>query len=119
MKLILHLLHTSFKHFRGLTEGTKEIKIHRLRREAFVHEQLQPAAEDARRYVVAGLTTYAVARLGAGKFLPPRRWEADSVTAALGKLLDQPTVQARCQELVRRIHQHDGLGAVSDVIESL
>ncbi len=51
-----------FKHFRGLTEGTKELKIHRLRREAFVHEQLQPAAEDARRYVVAGLTTYAVAR---------------------------------------------------------
>ncbi len=60
-----------------------------------------------------------VERLGVGKFLPPRRWEADAVTAALTKLLDQPAVQARCRELAHRIHQHDGLGAVSDVIESL
>jgi putative ATP-binding cassette transporter len=51
-----------FKHFRGLTEGTKELKIHRPRREAFVNELLQPTAEDARRHVINGLTAYAVAR---------------------------------------------------------
>ncbi len=60
-----------------------------------------------------------VERLGVGKFLPPRRWDADSAAAALASLIDQPEVQARCQELARRIHAHDGLTALIEAVESL
>lgn len=51
-----------FHHFRALTEGTKELKLHRPRREAFLDELLQSTAQDYRRHTVAGMTAYAVAR---------------------------------------------------------
>ncbi|HLF24992.1 MAG TPA: cyclic peptide export ABC transporter [Anaerolineae bacterium] len=51
-----------FDHFRGLTEGTKELKIHRSRREAFLKDLLQGTAQVTREYTVAGMKTYAVAR---------------------------------------------------------
>ncbi len=60
-----------------------------------------------------------VERLGAGKLLPPRRWEPDSATRALAGLLDKPEMQARCQELARRIREQDGLAAVIEAIESI
>lgn len=51
---------TLFKHFRTVTEGTKELKLHYWRRQAFLQEDLQPTAATFRRYNVDGLTLFAV-----------------------------------------------------------
>ncbi|HYO62018.1 MAG TPA: cyclic peptide export ABC transporter [Pyrinomonadaceae bacterium] len=51
-----------FKHFRALTEGTKELKLHRKRREIFLSEQLEPAARRMRGHHVAGNMVYTAAR---------------------------------------------------------
>lgn len=71
-----------FKHFRGLTFGIKELKLHRARRTAFLIEDLAPSAETARRRGVAGMTLFVVAEnwgtllfftlLGALLFVLPR-----------------------------------------------
>ena len=52
---------TLFRHFRSLTEGIKELKIHRARREAFFHEELDTAAEYYRGQNVIALNQYALA----------------------------------------------------------
>jgi putative pyoverdin transport system ATP-binding/permease protein len=57
-----------FRHYRALTEGIKELKIHRLRREAFLSEVLQTTAETMRKDNVKGLTFYASAESW-GQFL--------------------------------------------------
>ena len=46
--------------FRGLTEGTKELKVHRTRREAFFAEVLEPTVNLLRRHNVTGGTIYAL-----------------------------------------------------------
>src|SRR4029079_2657174 len=51
-----------FQHFRGLTEGSKELKIHRSRRDAFLNDLLQGTAQTTREYTVAGMRIYAFAR---------------------------------------------------------
>jgi len=51
-----------FQHFRGLTEGAKELKIHRLRRDAFLNDLLEGTAQATRQYTVAAMKTYATAR---------------------------------------------------------
>ncbi len=51
-----------FKHFRGLTEGAKDLKVHRGRRDAFLNELLQGSADATRRHMVAGMRIYAFAR---------------------------------------------------------
>jgi putative pyoverdin transport system ATP-binding/permease protein len=48
-------------HYRGLTEGTKELKIHRSRREAFLSKLLEPTAASLREHNVVGGMIYAVA----------------------------------------------------------
>jgi putative ATP-binding cassette transporter len=50
-----------FRGLRGITDGTKELKIHAPRRAAFVTGQLEPAAEELRRTTVRGNTIYALA----------------------------------------------------------
>ena len=49
-----------FKHFRSITEGTKELKLHRRRRQAFLVEELEATASLFRRHNVNGLTLFAV-----------------------------------------------------------
>lgn len=51
-----------FNHFRALTEGTKELKIHHQRRAAFLDDVLQSTAEASRHYTVEGMKIYAIAR---------------------------------------------------------
>jgi len=51
-----------FHHFRALTEGAKELKLHRPRREAFLDEILKATAQDYRQYTVEGMTAFAAAR---------------------------------------------------------
>jgi putative pyoverdin transport system ATP-binding/permease protein len=51
-----------FQHFRGLTEGAKELKIHRSRRDAFLDDLLQGTAQITRQHTVAGMRIYAIAR---------------------------------------------------------
>jgi putative ATP-binding cassette transporter len=57
-----------FKHFRSLTQGTKELKLHIQRRNAFLDEQLDGTARDLRRFNIRGLRIYAGAD-GFGQFL--------------------------------------------------
>lgn len=49
-----------FKHFRTITEGTKELKLHSARRQAFLREELQPTAASSRDYNVVSLTIFAL-----------------------------------------------------------
>ena len=50
-----------FQHFRTLTEGIKELKINRERREAFLREDLDTSAEYYRRQSLAALNRQALA----------------------------------------------------------
>lgn len=49
-----------FKNFRALIEGNKELKLHRARREAFFHDELQHTALSFRRKASAGDAVYAL-----------------------------------------------------------
>ncbi len=49
-----------FRHFRAVTDGTKELKLHYWRRQAFLSEDLQPTAATFRHYAVNGLALYAI-----------------------------------------------------------
>jgi putative ATP-binding cassette transporter len=50
-----------FQHFRTMTEGIKELKMHAGRRRVFVTERLEPTVETLRRDSVAGLWHHIVA----------------------------------------------------------
>jgi putative ATP-binding cassette transporter len=50
-----------FKHFRALTQGLKELKLHHSRRENFVEEAFHSTASKYRRYNVIGGIIYAAA----------------------------------------------------------
>jgi putative ATP-binding cassette transporter len=43
-----------FKHYRAMTEGSKELKLHRDRRNAFLSETLEPTAISVRTHIVTG-----------------------------------------------------------------
>jgi putative ATP-binding cassette transporter len=49
------------RHFRALTQGTKELKIHSRRRQAFISEELKVTADSMRRYNIAGQNLYSAA----------------------------------------------------------
>jgi putative ATP-binding cassette transporter len=57
-----------FKHFRSITDGIKELKLHSLRRQEFFTEELQVSADASRNYNVTALNTGAVA-MGVGQLL--------------------------------------------------
>ncbi len=59
---------TLFKHFRSITDGIKELKLHSLRRQEFFTEELQVSADASRDYNVTALNTGAVA-IGVGQLL--------------------------------------------------
>jgi putative ATP-binding cassette transporter len=48
-------------HFRALVEGTKELKLHRRRRETFLSKLLKDTATTLRRHNIAGMSLYVVA----------------------------------------------------------
>ncbi|MEC4804575.1 MAG: cyclic peptide export ABC transporter [Jaaginema sp. PMC 1079.18] len=48
-----------FQHFRSITEGIKELKLHAQRRQDFLEKNLQPTATQYRRHNVKGLTLFA------------------------------------------------------------
>ena len=50
------------KHFRALTEGTKELKLHHDRREAFLSDELRSTAESLRSYNFTGNVIYIVTK---------------------------------------------------------
>ena len=51
-----------FQNFRALTEGTKELKLHRRRRESFLNNELEATADYIRKHNVTGNTIYAAGR---------------------------------------------------------
>ncbi len=61
-----------FKHFRSVTEGTKELKLHRPRRNAFLTEELESTAAKSKFYWVRAINTIAFgASLGTVLFFVP------------------------------------------------
>ena len=50
-----------FQHFRALTEGVKELKLHTARREAFLADRIAATTEALRRDALAGVRRYIVA----------------------------------------------------------
>ncbi|MEH2107497.1 cyclic peptide export ABC transporter [Nostoc sp.] len=50
-----------FKHFRSVIQGTKELKLHRRRRQAFLSEDLHTTALSSRRHNVVGMSIFAAA----------------------------------------------------------
>jgi putative ATP-binding cassette transporter len=50
-----------FKHLRALVDGTKELKLHASRREAFLSGALEPSAGTLRRHMVTSNSVYAAA----------------------------------------------------------
>jgi putative pyoverdin transport system ATP-binding/permease protein len=54
-------LDTLFAHFRGLIHGSKELKLHRRRRESFLVEELYPSAESIRHSTFMGNTIFTAA----------------------------------------------------------
>ena len=50
-----------FKHFRAITDGTKELKLHRPRRNDFMQSELKPTAQEAKYYWVKAITAFALA----------------------------------------------------------
>ncbi len=50
-----------FGHFRALTEGVKELKLHRARRQAFFVEDLQPTLDVVARDMTAAITRFGFA----------------------------------------------------------
>lgn len=50
-----------YQHFRALTSGVKELKLHRQRREAFLTTLLQPTVETLRRNNLIGVSIFIVA----------------------------------------------------------
>lgn len=49
------------KHFGALVNGTKELKLHSRRRDAFMYEMLELTASALRRYNITGMTVYNAA----------------------------------------------------------
>lgn len=73
-----------FDHFRSLTQGTKELKLHHRRREAFLSKALEATAASLRRQNIAGMSIYTAAA----------SWGQVLVFVVIGLLLFAlPTVQ--------------------------
>ena len=51
-----------FQHFRSLTEGIKELKLHRARREAYLKEDVAQAADECRKHNVAAELRFIIAQ---------------------------------------------------------
>jgi putative ATP-binding cassette transporter len=50
-----------FQHFRTVTEGTKELKLHRQRRQSFIREDLRSAAANFKLHYIKGMNIFAFA----------------------------------------------------------
>ncbi|WP_235209185.1 cyclic peptide export ABC transporter [Methylobacter sp. BBA5.1] len=85
-----------YTHFRSLTQGMKELKLHELRRNAFISEYLEVAALDYRLHYLKGSGFYILAGnwgnclfyliIGAVLFLLPNAQEATARLAAIAGL---------------------------------
>lgn len=52
---------TLFRHYRAMTEGIKELRIHRNRREAFLSQNIEPATEAFRQHSVVAMIHFIIA----------------------------------------------------------
>lgn len=59
---------TLFAHFRAIIDGNKELKLNRLRREEFYHQDIKASASQVRRHNIAGQIVYTAAT-GFGRLL--------------------------------------------------
>ncbi len=60
LTLARHEQDALYQHFRAVTDGTKELKLHYQRRQAFLREDLHQAAAAYRQYNIAGLGLFAL-----------------------------------------------------------
>ncbi|MBW4611882.1 MAG: TauD/TfdA family dioxygenase [Desmonostoc vinosum HA7617-LM4] len=64
-------------------------------------------------------TGSCLSRVGVGECLPPSQWQAKVIAESLEQLINSPTVQQRCQELLRRIIDTNPVAVACDAIEAL
>jgi len=57
----LELRDQRFEYYRALTEGIKELKLHRLRSQSFLHELLEPVTMACQKKLISGRIWYEVA----------------------------------------------------------
>jgi putative pyoverdin transport system ATP-binding/permease protein len=67
-KIVRELQDSLLKHFRGVTDGIKELKLNTLRREEFLAEQLEPTSRSFLKHNVHAMTLYT-ASSGWGQLL--------------------------------------------------
>ena len=116
-----------FRNFRALTEGIKELKLHRARREAFLTEDVAEAAEVCRKHNVAAELRFIVAQnwnqllflglIGLILFLVPRLQDVSPQTLTgyiigtlylmgpLAGLLGSLSVFSRANVSLRKVEQ--------------
>lgn len=61
MKIARKQQNALFKHYRAMTDGSKELKLHHNRRKAFLSEVLQATALSLRQHVITGNAFFAMA----------------------------------------------------------
>ena len=72
LKMARQIQDILFGHFRTITEGAKELKLHRQRRTAFLKEELQTSATNYKHYRTNSITAFAFAgSLGTVLFFIP------------------------------------------------
>ena len=106
-----------YKHFRALTEGTKELKTHKQRRDAFISELLHFTASSYQRHIVVGSAYYA----GAGSLAKLLFFGVIGVCVFLMPLytaMDAATVSGYTIVLLYLILPLDGLTNIMPTLSS-
>ncbi|WP_353260084.1 cyclic peptide export ABC transporter [Prochlorothrix hollandica] len=119
-----HLL----KHFRTVTDGTKELKLHYRRRQAFLREDLQDTAATFRRHSTQGLTFFAITStwgklifffaVGFVMFALPRFMTLDLQTLS-GYILMFTYLMVPMERIVSSLPVLSRAGVALDKVESL
>ncbi|MGA1263842.1 MAG: cyclic peptide export ABC transporter [Prochlorothrix sp.] len=116
------------KHFRTVTDGTKELKLHYRRRQAFLREDLQDTAATFRRHSTLGLTFFSVTStwgklifffaVGFVMFALPKFMNLDLPTLS-GYILMFTYLMVPMERLVNSLPILSRAGIALDKIESL
>ncbi len=115
-------------HFRGLTQGLKELQMHDLRRQAFLEQLVEPTAQSFRRASVRGALIFSVATgwgrvilfvvLGIALFVLPRLITTDAAVLT-GYTLGLFYLMTPIDMLLRALPEMAQAGVAIQQIESL
>jgi putative ATP-binding cassette transporter len=117
-----------FKNFRALTEGTKELKLHRRRRESFMTRELEATAASIRRHNIAGSAIHAGAKswgqvlifvvMGLVLFALPNAIDIDR-TALTGFVLTLLFLSTPLEVILNNVPVFSRAGVAAEKVEAL